>query len=165
MQPAVKKPHETTVTVTVPPLDRRLLGEFQRAIPLTPTPFAHMAEALGVDEQAVLDRLARLQSDGVVSRVGPVLAPNRVGASLLAAMAVPEAELEPVAELINSLAEVNHNYEREHAFNLWFVVTGRDRDHVEAVLAHIQARTGYRVLHLPMLESFHVDLGFELTWT
>ena len=150
---------------TVEPLDRRLLGEFQRAIPLTPTPFADMAAALGVDEQAVLARLARFQADGTVSRVGPVLAPNRVGASLLAAMAVPATELESVAEMISSLPEVNHNYEREHEFNLWFVVTGRDSGHLEELLAQIEARTGHAVLRLPMLESFHIDLGFDLKWT
>jgi len=150
---------------TVTPLDRRLLGEFQRGMPLSPTPFADMAAALGVDEQTVLARLAQLQSDGIVSRVGPVLAPNRVGASLLAAMVVPAAELESVAAMVSSLPEVNHNYEREHAYNLWFVVTDRDGDHLEQLLALIEARTGYPVLRLPMLESFHVDLGFELTWT
>ncbi len=146
-------------------LERRLLDEFQRALPLTPTPFADMAATLGVEEQEVLARLASLQADGVVSRVGPVLAPNRIGASLLAAMSVPVAELESVAEMINSFPEVNHNYEREHRLNLWFVVTGRDSTQVEEVLARIEARTGYRILHLPMLESFHVDLGFALTWT
>jgi DNA-binding Lrp family transcriptional regulator len=150
---------------TVTPLDRRLLGEFQRGMSLSPTPFAEMAVALGVDEQAVLARLAQLQSDGIVSRFGPVLAPNRVGASLLAAMAVPAAELEAVAAMVSSLPEVNHNYEREHAYNLWFVVTGRDGDHLEQLLALIEARTGHPVLRLPMLESFHVDLGFELAWS
>ena len=158
-------PVKTIQSSMVAPLDRRLLGEFQRAIPLSPTPFADMAATLGVDEQAILARLARFQADGIVSRVGPVLAPNRVGASLLAAMAVPGAELETVAEAISALPEVNHNYEREHAFNLWFVVTGRDSNHLEELLTLIEARTGQAVLRLPMLESFHVDLGFDLTWT
>ena len=158
-------PEKSVQSTTVTPLDRRLLGEFQRAIPLSSTPFADMAAALGVDERAVLARLTRFQADGIVSRVGPVLAPNRVGASLLAAMAIPVAELESVAEVISALSEVNHNYEREHAFNLWFVVTGRDGDHVQEVLTRIETRTGYTVLRLPMLESFHIDLGFDLTWT
>jgi len=158
-------PEPAMQAATVAPLDRRLLGEFQRAIPLSPTPFADMAATLGVDEEAVLARLARFQADGIVSRVGPVLAPNRVGASLLAAMAVPAGELEVVAEMISSIPEVNHNYEREHAYNLWFVVTARDGDHLEELLALVEARAGHAVLRLPMLESFHVDLGFELKWT
>ena len=159
------KPELTMQSATVAPLDRRLLGEFQRAIPLSPTPFADMALALGVDEETVLARLAHFQAGGVVSRVGPVLAPNRVGASLLAAMAVPVAELEAVAEMISSLPEVNHNYEREHAFNLWFVVTGHDAGHLEELLTLIEKTTGHAVLRLPLLEAFHIDLGFDLTWT
>jgi DNA-binding Lrp family transcriptional regulator len=145
-------------------LERRLLEEYQRALPLTPTPFADMAAALGVDEAEVLASLRRLQRSGSVSRVGPVLAPNRVGASLLAAMRVPDHALEAVAARISALPEVNHNYEREHAINLWFVVTGRDAAHVEEVLARIEAETGFAVLRLPMLESFKVDLGFPLAW-
>jgi DNA-binding Lrp family transcriptional regulator len=145
-------------------VDRRLLDDFQQSLPLSPTPFADMAARLGVSEDEVLGRLRHFQEQGIVSRVGPVLAPNRVGASVLAAMAVPESELESIAALVSSFPEVNHNYEREHDFNLWFVVAARDQDELDAVLVRIEAQAGHRVLRLPMLESYHVDLGFPLTW-
>jgi DNA-binding Lrp family transcriptional regulator len=129
------------------PLQQHLLNDFQRDLPLTPTPYREMAGALGVDEEAVLATLESLQTGGVISRVGPVFAPNRLGASTLAAVAVPPERLEDVAELVNTYAEVNHNYEREHRYNLWFVLTAPDEKRLkemvlQAYLVHESGSAG-----------------------
>ena len=147
-----------------PDLERRLLDDFQRDLPLVPRPFAEIADALGTDEATVLETLSALQSEGVISRVGAVLAPHRAGWSTLAAMAVPEERLEEVAELVSARPEVNHNYEREHALNLWFVVAAPSRERVQAVLRDIAAGTGIEVLDLPLEEAFRLDTGFALRW-
>jgi hypothetical protein len=80
-------------------------------------------------------------------------------------MGVPPAHLAEVAALVSSFAEVNHNYEREHRLNLWFVVTAPSRPAVEAVLAEIEHRTSLAVLDLPLEEAFRLDLGFALQWS
>ena len=118
-------------------LDRRLLDEFQRDFPLEPRPFARIAEELGTTESKVLDRLGYLKRYGALSRVGAVLRPNQVGASTLAALAVPPEELESVAALVSAYPQVNHNYEREHLYNLWFVLTASDRAGIDRVLEAI----------------------------
>ena len=146
-------------------LDRRLLDDFQRDFPLSPRPFAALAERLGVGEAEVLARLQRLQAQGAISRIGAVLTPHRAGWSTLAAIAVPDDELDEVAALVSSYAEVNHNYEREHEFNLWFVVTAPSRERVEVVLGEIETRTRLGVLELPLLEAYRLDLGFALSWS
>ncbi len=143
-------------------LDQRLLNDFQRGFPLTPTPYADIARELGVTEAEVLARLEALIAAGAVSRVGAVLRPNTVGVSTLAAMSVPAARLESVAALVSSYAEVNHNYEREHELNLWFVATAPDAEHLQTVLDDMAARSGYEVLAFPLLEDYHIDLGFDL---
>lgn len=147
------------------PLQRRLLNDYQQALPLSPTPFADIAAELGVSEQTVLDNLEQLQREGAISRVGPVFRPHSIGASTLAAMAVAEAELEHVAAIVNGFDEVNHNYEREHELNLWFVATAPDAAHLEQTLQRIEQACGHQVIALPMLEDYHIDLGFELQWT
>ncbi len=146
-------------------LGRALLDGFQRDLPLVPRPFAGIAERLGTDEATVIDLLRRLVEEGVVSRVGPVLAPHRAGCSTLAAMAVPDERLEEIAGLVSGYDEVNHNYQREHRWNLWFVLTAADRAQLDAVLDEIRARTGLAVLDLPLLEAFRLDLGFPLQWS
>ena len=145
-------------------LEQRLLNEFQHGLPLTSEPFADIARQLGVYETTVLETLQRLQTEGVVSRVGAVFRPNRIGASTLAAMAVPAAMLEEVAGIVSSFDEVNHNYEREHRFNLWFVVIADDEQQLQDVLAEIEDSCGYPVLDLPLLNEHFIDLGFDL-WT
>ncbi|GAB6048682.1 AsnC family transcriptional regulator [Methyloparacoccus murrellii] len=143
-------------------LRQRLLNDFQRDFPLTPRPYAALAERLGVSEEAVLASLRELKAASVVSRVGAILPPNTVGVSLLAALAVPEEALEAVAAWVSALPEVNHNYQREHRYNLWFVVTAANPAQLEAVLCAIERHTGLAVLRLPLLEAFHIDLGFPL---
>ena len=146
-------------------LEQRLLNEFQQGLPLTSEPFADIARQLGVYETTVLETLQRLQTEGVVSRVGAVFRPNRIGASTLAAMAVPAAMLEEVAGIVSSFDEVNHNYEREHRFNLWFVVVAESEQQLQDVLAEIEDSCGYPVLDLPLLNEHFIDLGFDLKWT
>ena len=143
-------------------LDRRLLNDFQQDFPLSATPYADMARNLGVTEQEVLARLEALKNAGAVSRVGAVVRPNTVGVSTLAAMAVPPSILESVATIVSGYTEVNHNYEREHLLNLWFVATAPDAARLSAVLDEIAGRTGYEVLSFPLVEDYHIDLGFEL---
>jgi len=143
-------------------LDRRLLNDFQHEFPLTPSPYADMARVLGVSEDEVIARLLALKQAGSISRVGAVLRPNTVGVSTLAAMAVPPQELEAVAAVVSGYAEVNHNYEREHELNLWFVATAPDAARLQVVLDDIAARTGHEVLSFPLVEDYHIDLGFDL---
>jgi DNA-binding Lrp family transcriptional regulator len=146
-------------------LDRRLLNDFQAGIPLTSRPFAQMADQLGLSEREVIARLQRLTETGAISRVGPVFRPKQVGASTLAAMAVPPPRLAEVASLVSAYPEVNHNYEREHHFNLWFVLTAPDQASLERARNEIGRRTDLPVLDLPMLAEYHIDLGFPLQWT
>jgi len=143
-------------------IERRLLNDWQHHFPLSSTPYADMARELGVSEEEVLQTLARLQAQGSISRIGAVLRPNTVGVSTLAAMAVPSTELETVAALVSAYPEVNHNYEREHRLNLWFVVTAPDNARLQQVLDDVTACSGYEVLPFPLLEDYHIDLGFDL---
>ena len=98
--------------------ERALINAYQRSFPLTPRPFARVGEELGLSEEKVLEMLTDLAVNGVLSRVGAVVAPNRAGVSTLAAMEVPAGRLEDVSTLVSAHKEVNHNYEREHRLNL-----------------------------------------------
>lgn len=143
-------------------LTEKLLNDFQRNFPLNPLPFEQIALALNTNTEVVIEKLKELQARGAVSRVGPVFSPNTVGVSTLAAMAVPADKLEQVAALVSAYQQVNHNYEREHDFNLWFVATAENKDTLQRTLADIERQTGYKVLSLPLLKEYHIDLGFRM---
>lgn len=154
----------TDITTSFSALEKRLLNDFQHDLPLSATPYADMAAQLGVSENEVLNTVRKLQHDGVISRVGPVFTPNRIGVSTLAAMSIPQQELECVARIISAFPEVNHNYERDHEFNLWFVVTACSEEHLDIVLHEIEQHAEYPLMSLPMLEDYFIDLGFKLQW-
>ena len=154
----------TDITSSFSALEKRLLNDFQHDLPLSATPYADIAVQLGVSENEVLNTVRKLQHDGVISRVGPVFTPNRIGVSTLAAMSIPAQQLECVARIISAFPEVNHNYERDHEFNLWFVVTASSDEHLEIVLHEIEQHAEYPLMSLPMLEDYFIDLGFKLQW-
>lgn len=146
-------------------LTKKLLNDFQHNFPLSPLPFKQIANTLNTSPEVVIEKLKELKARGAVSRVGPVFSPNTVGVSTLAAMAVPAERLEEVAEIINQYEQVNHNYEREHQLNLWFVVTADNHATLQRTLDSIQKETGYKVLSLPLLKEYHIDLGFRMNLT
>jgi len=143
-------------------LARRLIDRFQHGMPLCAEPYQAMAEALGCTQAQVLECLQHLQLAGSLSRVGPVFEHTRAGASTLAALAVPVDRLHQVAARVSQYPEVNHNYAREHRYNLWFVLTGPDRAHLENILLELEKDTGLTPLDLPMLTAYRIDLGFAL---
>ena len=145
------------------PVDLRLLDEFQRALPLIPRPFAAIGKALDVDEAEVIARLAAMQAAGRVARVGATVRPNTVGASTLAALAVPDGQMDRIAAIVGAEPGVNHSYEREAAHNLWFVATAPGAADLDALLARIAARSGLPVLDLRLVRAFNIDLGFRLS--
>ena len=140
----------------------KLLNEYQRDFPLITRPFARIARETGLDEHQVLATLDEWRGNGTVSRVGPVFAPRRIGASTLAALKAPPRILDDIAEMVSMHAEVNHNYAREHEWNLWFVVTAPDAVSVARVLRQIRRDTGCEVIALPLRSEYHIDLGFDL---
>ena len=145
--------------------DLALLNPWQHGFPLVRKPFAHIAQALDLFEVDVLLACDRLQRAGAISRIGGVFAPEAGGAALLAAMAVPHDRLHEVAATVSAHPGVNHNYEREHGFNLWFVMTGRDAAAVEAAMLSLERATGLPALRLRMQRAYRIDLGFDLRHT
>jgi len=144
------------------PLEFALLNGWQRDFPITVRPFRQLAARAGTDETAILATLKRLQAQGAIGRVGAVFAPRRVGASTLAALAAPADRLEQIAAQVSARPEVNHNYQREHHYNLWFVATAADQAMLAAALAAIESETGCAVISLPLEQEYHIDLGFDL---
>lgn len=140
-------------------IDRRIIDSLQGGFPLTERPYADAAAALGIEEAELLARLERLLAEGVLSRFGPLYNAERLGGAVtLAAMAVPQERFEEVAELVNAHPEVAHNYERDDALNMWFVVAAERPERVTEVLEEITRETGLEVLDLPKRTEFFLEL-------
>jgi DNA-binding Lrp family transcriptional regulator len=143
-------------------LDRRIINNLQGGFPVSERPFLEAAQTLGIGERDLIDRLERLTEVGVLSRFGPMYHAERLGGGLtLAALAAPPERFDEVAALVNAHPEVAHNYERDHALNMWFVIATERPEDIGRVLAEISAETGLVVHDMPKLEEFFVGLRFE----
>ncbi|WP_299661563.1 Lrp/AsnC family transcriptional regulator [uncultured Ruegeria sp.] len=129
--------------------DREIIEALQSGLPLVPEPFAQVAETLGIDEDALMYRLADMKSRGVIRRIAA--APNHFKLGMTSnGMTVWDVEDDRVAELgaqIGALPFVTHCYERPRAlpdwpYNLFAMVHGSDRQEVEKKRAEISVILG-----------------------
>ncbi len=148
--------------MTLDAIDKQLLQNFQQDFPLLENPFLHIAKNLNISEQQVITKYQQLIKKGYISRIGAVLNHKKMGASTLAAISAKEHQVDKFANIINQFDEVNHNYLREHIYNLWFVITAENANRLNEVIEKIEQQTGCKVLSLPMEKNFHIDLGFTL---
>lgn len=141
------------------PIDRSLINALQGDFPLVPEPYRQVAEKLGLSEAELLRRLDSLLERRVLTRFGPMFQIERAGgAFVLAAMRVPEAEFERVAAQVNALPEVAHNYRREHALNMWFVLATATPQGIAETTAAIEAATGLPVFAFPKEREYFVEM-------
>ncbi|KAI3593829.1 Heme d1 biosynthesis protein NirD [Cupriavidus sp. U2] len=144
--------------------EQRFYDSIQRDFPIVPRPFQSAGAALDLNEHTVLSLLARDVGAGRVSRIGAVFAPNVIGASTLAALAVPPDALPRVAARVNAHGAVSHNYARHgHRYNLWFVAGARNRAALDVGLGSIADDVDQLPLDLPMEREYHIDLGFSMS--
>ena len=142
---------------------RAFINTFQGGFPLVERPYSLAAEEIGMDEAGLLHLIGDLLQSGVLSRFGPLYDASRLGgAHTLAAMAVPESRFEAVAEQVNALPEVAHNYRREHPLNMWFVVATPTRSAVGETLDRITRGTGLVVHDFPKRHEFYIGLWLHL---
>lgn len=119
--------------------DRRLIAATQGGLPLTPEPYAEVAEWLGLGEDEVIARLAALKAENVIRRIA--LAPNHYALGLTAngmsVWDIADDRAEALGAAIGALDFVSHCYLRPRAlpdwpYNLFAMIHGHDRDEVEA---------------------------------
>lgn len=146
-------------TVALDEVDRRLLATLQGDFPLCERPYAEAAGRLGIAEDELIARLSRLLAARVLTRFGPLFQVERLGgAFVLAALAVPEAEYDRVAGVVNALPEVAHNYRREHALNMWFVLATETQAGIPVAIERIQGATGLAVYAFPKEREYFVEM-------
>jgi len=140
-------------------LDRAIVNRLQEGFPVCDSPYLAVARELGIGEEELLARIARMLARGVLTRFGPLYRADRIGGAFtLAAMSVREDDIERVAAILNAMPEVGHNYLREHAFNIWFVLATERPEGIAQAISRIERETGYAVLNLPKEREYFVGL-------
>jgi DNA-binding Lrp family transcriptional regulator len=140
-------------------VDRQIIDKLQGDFPLCERPYAEVASRLGISENELLQRLEALLADKMLTRFGPMLQVERMGgAFVLAALAVPEPRYEEVTALVNALPQVAHNYRREHALNMWFVLATETPAGIAEAVTRIERDTGLTVHAFPKEREYFVEM-------
>ncbi len=152
-----------TEALPLSPLEKTVINRLQYGLPAVPRPFDALAGELGISPADIVETLRSLQARGILMRLGPLYNAVHMGGEVsLVGMAVPQDRFDEVCEIVNSYPEVAHNYERDHAINMWFVVSTETPGRTEEVLADIARRTGLTPLNMPKEEEYYVGLYFQV---
>jgi DNA-binding Lrp family transcriptional regulator len=145
-------------------LDRRILDQIQKEFPLDADPYARLAEKVGSEADEVFERVRAMVQEGTIRRLGASFDSRRLGhAATLVALRVPSDRVAEVAALVNRYPEVTHNYERRHAWNLWFTLIARDEDRIREILDQIRRDARLEdddMMNLPAARLLKIDARF-----
>ncbi|SDF54447.1 siroheme decarboxylase subunit alpha [Desulfovibrio legallii] len=143
--------------------DRQLLNIIQTAFPLAPRPYAVLGEQLGISEQEAFERVRALKARNIIRRLGANFQSAKLGyVSTLCAAKVPEAKMAAFVARVNAEPGVTHNYQREHAYNIWFTLISPSREEAQSTLDAISRDTGIGILNLPATKLFKIRVDFRM---
>jgi len=148
--------------------DRQVLDHLQREIPLTQRPFRDIAATLNMTEESLLHRVRALSGPppAPIRQISAIFDSKALGyESCLVAAKIDPARLHEAAELINPHPGVSHNYQREHAYNLWFTlaVPPDSQLGLERTVALLRHLTGAEQMRLmPSVKLYKIGVKFDL---
>ncbi|MDP2216380.1 MAG: AsnC family transcriptional regulator [Methanolobus sp.] len=144
-------------------MDKNILNTIQHDFPLDIHPFQKLGEELGISEEEIIRRLERLQNEGAVRKIGPVINRNRVGgSSTLVAVNVPEDMIDEIADCIDEYPEVSHNYLRPDKYNVWFTLSASGEERINEILKELNRKTGLEFINLPTVRLFKIGVRFNI---
>ena len=148
-------------------VDHRLLDLLQRDFPLNARPFAAIGERLALPEEEVLARVRRLkdhEKGRLIRQISAIFDTAALGyKSTLVAMQVPQDQVGRAAAAINRHPGVSHNYQRDHAWNLWFTLAvPPDEDLESSLQALVDQAGGYPYRLFPALRVFKIAMQLDI---
>ena len=140
--------------------DRRLLAGLQDGLPLVSRPYAALAEAVGMTEDEVRRRLARLTDWGIIKRLGVVVRHRELGyrANAMTVWDVPDDAVAQAGRTLAALDFVTLCYRRPRRmptwpYNLFTMIHGRDREQVQERIEQLRESCGLGQVQYDVLFS------------
>ncbi|HJV52182.1 MAG TPA: Lrp/AsnC family transcriptional regulator [Noviherbaspirillum sp.] len=144
-------------------IDRAIINQLQGGLPICERPYLEAARGIGIGEEELIERLSQLLERGVLTRVGPLFQIERMGGAFtLAALHAPEDRYDQIAERVNALPQIAHNYTRTHELNMWFVIATETPDEIDRVIDQIEQDTGCTVFNFPKSREYFVEMKLKV---
>lgn len=144
--------------------DKRLLNGIQADFPLVPRPFEALGMRVGLPEADVIARLGAHKRRRILRQIGGIFDTKSLGyASSLVAMRVAPERLDRAAEAVNGHPGVSHNYQRDHAFNLWFTIAVPPESDLRWTVDRLHEMAGAESTRLlPTLRLFKIGVQLDM---
>ena len=144
-------------------IDKEILNIIQTDFPVAARPYAVIGEKVGISEDDAFERIMRLKDEQIIRRIGATFDSRKLHfTSTLCALKCPPEKLEEVAAIVNGFPQVTHNYERNHAYNLWFTVIAESEEKLQAILDEISERGGVdKVRSMPASRIIKIKVDFR----
>ena len=145
--------------MTLDDTDLAIMHATQAGLPLTPQPYQRIAEQLGLTAEIVMTRMAKMQEQGIIRRIGAVPNHYKLGYRFngMTVWNVPAELIDELGEKVGQLEFVSHCYHRprhlpEWPYNLFAMVHGKTQTDVDQQIGQItdllgDANLGCEVLY------------------
>ncbi|MCW4029216.1 MAG: AsnC family transcriptional regulator [Candidatus Bathyarchaeota archaeon] len=157
----------TQPPATLTSTDKKIIQILQDQFPLTERPYQQIANQLNLTETQVLNRIKHLTKQGITPKIGAIIDTQKSGyAATLVALKVPPHKIDEVSAVINQYSGISHNYQREHAYNVWFTLRAATKTALDNTLSEIAQKTSIApkdTLNLPTKQCFKIQVRFQLT--
>jgi siroheme decarboxylase len=131
------------------PIDRHLLREMEKGLPLVPHPYAELGARLGIPADEVIRRIAALKKAGIVRRFRARINQRSVGiiANALVAWKIPDKDSDTAGLRLSEFPSVTHCYRRSPVpgrweYTMYTVHHGWSEEQVLGEIAMIAEKTG-----------------------
>jgi DNA-binding Lrp family transcriptional regulator len=129
-------------------IDKKIISQIQKDLPVHPKPFALMAEKIGISEEAFIERVKHLKREGIIRRFGATLRHQEAGfkANAMIAWKAPEGIISEMGKTLARYREVSHCYHRapkgDWPYNLYTMVHGGSRNECREIADRMSSATG-----------------------
>jgi len=149
--------------ISLDDVDKKILNAIQIDFPIVNKPFEELGKTLGLKEDDLIRRIQRLQKEGAIRRIGPIISTKKTGGmGTLVAMKIPPDRVDEIAGIINEYEEVSHNYLRPANFNVWFTVSANSEERLTEILEELKEKTGCELRNLPTKRLFKIGVKFNI---
>ena len=151
--------------IELDPIDRQILMILQRGIAIESRPYQAMADEIGgISEEDVIRRIARMKDEHIIRRMSGFFDSRRLGyQSVLVAVQPKPGRFDDAVRAINRYPGVTHNYERDHAYSIWFTLIAINQPTLEHILDEIEAEPSVAaMMRFAMSQRYKIDVTFDV---
>ena len=151
--------------IELDPIDRQILMILQRGIAIESRPYQAMADEIGgISEEDVIRRIARMKETEIIRRMSGFFDSRRLGyQSVLVAVQPEPGRFDDAVRAINRYPGVTHNYERDHAYSIWFTLIAINQPTLEHILDEIESEPSVAaMMRFAMSQRYKIDVTFDV---